>query len=488
MKIGTVYEEDTIIFNHAPGTYQFITFPTWTAIPGTFSVSCSTELAGDMNQANDEQTDEITVMPPLYGNWELQALIPPGISTRRPKSGSCMAGFEATGKIYFLKASNTQDFGIYTPDATIGTWTSDTIPLGNKLAGDGKKPKKGASITGLGNSLFALRGNNTPGFWTYKTTPTESIGWYKLLNIPTGAKNPKDASGLVAVNIGGTDYIFAMKGSKTDEFYLYSIEGDSWFKVSSPPLGRSGKIGYKNGSCLTWDGDSLVYVLKGNYGDFFKYNLYTQVWYQLRAYDARFFINRDGKKKKPKDGASLAYWNNAVFMLKGGNTNEFWKYNILSDTWIQLGPADAWDIPQSSGKKVKAGGCLTRLGNYFYAAKGANTQEFYRHILPTDQIPIDPNLSQGIMGKKLITDEIMLTIAPNPAQNVALVRYSLPVSGQVVLKLYNVTGALIKTCINSKQNKDGLVMIDTKEIPSGVYILRFSSGDIKMTRKLVIEK
>lgn len=276
LKIGTVYEEDTIIFNHAPSTYQFITFPNWTAITGTFSVTCSTELTGDMNPANDKQTEEIKVLPPLSGNWELQALIPPGFSTKRPKSGSCMAGLEATGKIYFLKASNSQDFGIFTPDAGIGSWTSDTIPLGNKLAGDGKKPKKGTSITGLGNSLFALRGNNTLGFWQYKTTPTESIGWYKLQNIPIGTKNPKDASGLVAVNISGTDYIFAMKGSRTDEFYLYNIEEDSWVKVNPPPVGRSGKPGYRKGSCLTCDGDSLVYVLKGNYGDFFKYNLYTQ--------------------------------------------------------------------------------------------------------------------------------------------------------------------------------------------------------------------
>ena len=70
----------------------------------------------------------------------------------------------------------------------------------------------------------------------------------------------------------------------------------------------------------------------------------------------------------------------------------------------------------------------------------------------------------------------------------AVVRYSLPKAGQVVLKLYNVTGNLIKTYTNSSPSKDGLVLIDTKKITSGVYILRFSSGNLKAIRKLVIEK
>jgi hypothetical protein len=493
MTIGGFYNEDTLVVNQTPGAYQSITFPAWTVNQiGTYNVTCSTELVGDMNTSNDEKFDSVIVTPISQAGWIRMTETPAGSSGKNPKSGSSMAGLDVTGKIYFLKASNTQDFCIYTPDAGIGTWTSETIPLGTKEAGDGKKPKKGASMAGFDNTVYVLRGNNTPGFWEYKTTPTESSGWYKLLNIPTGAKNPKDASGLVAVNIGGTDYIFAMKGSKTDEFYLYDIANNTWTPTpTKPSTGASTKVGYKKGSCLCYDGVNSVYVLKGTYGDFFSYNLTTNTWTKLKRYDYKLFINRDGKKKKIGEGSGLVYYNNKIYLLKGGNTLGFWLYDIASDSFMQMGPAADWDIPTGGGKKVKGGGALTLLGNDFYATKGSNTPEFYKHSPPS--IAIAPTANQqlgteGALGNKLITEEFKLTIVPNPAINGAVVRYSLPKAGQVVLKLYNVTGNLIKTYTNSNPSKDGLILIDTKKIPSGVYILRFSSGDLKVTRKLVIDK
>ena len=47
----------------------------------------------------------------MTGNpvWTTLAPIPLYPSRRKPKSGSAIAGLEATGKVYFLKASNTPD-------------------------------------------------------------------------------------------------------------------------------------------------------------------------------------------------------------------------------------------------------------------------------------------------------------------------------------------------------------------------------------------
>lgn len=426
--------------------------------------------------------------------WIRMADIPILPSGKKPKSGSCMAGLN--GKIYFLKASNTQDFHIFTPPtgSGLGTWTSnanDSIPLGTKASGDGKKPKKGASMIAFADAIYVLRGNNTPGFWKYMTAPPESIGWKKLQNITPGAKNPKDGSGLVAVMKSGNPYIFAMKGSRTSEFYLYDIGNNTWASVKNPPTGPSGKAGYKKGSCLCYNENDIAYALKGNYGDFFSYSLNGDSWHQLRQYDAKFFINRDGKKKKVKDGAGLLYYNNFIYMLKGGNTREFWKYDIAQDSWIQMGPAELWDIPAGGGKKVKGGGALSMLGEDFYAAKGANTPEFYKHSPPTTKIALTPNptlYNEDIMAKELTIGEFQFSIAPNPAVNVTTVRYTLPKAQSVRCKLYNVYGSLVKSYTNSNPTKDGTVLIDAKLLSSGVYILRFNSGNIELTRKLILEK
>lgn len=431
---------------------------------------------------------EFITRPPPPTAWNKMADIPIGISGRKPKSGSCMAGLD--GKIYFLKASNTQDFYVYTPDMGLGTWSdAEPIPIGTKEDGDGKKPKKGAAMTAYQGALYVLRGKNTVGFWKYQTDTTgQPIGWYKLANIPTGLKKPKYGSGLVTVTKQGNAYIFAMKGSKTSEFYLYDIAENSWIHVSSPPVGTSGRLGYKKGSCLAYDGDEFVYVLQGYYGSFFKYNVEADSWIQLRQYNYKTFLNRDGKKKKPKDGAGLVYHNNSIYLLKGGNTYEFWTYEIALDTWIQMEPAELWDIPVGSGRKVKGGGCLTLLDTDLYVAKGSNTIEFYKHNVIGFEAARITAKAKGTMSYRTAIGEFKLTIVPNPAINITTVRYNLPKPGPVCIKFYDITGKLIKTYIKEQSSKNGEFLINLKTQPSGVYILQFNSGTAKITKKLVLEK
>uniref|UniRef100_A0A7C6A9P1 T9SS type A sorting domain-containing protein n=1 Tax=candidate division WOR-3 bacterium TaxID=2052148 RepID=A0A7C6A9P1_UNCW3 len=495
MKIGNFYNEDTLIENHTPGTFSYLSFPNWTANQiGTHPVACSTELVNDLNNNNDQRTDSVEVIRPVLppSNWIRMADIPALPSGKKPKSGTCMAALR--GKIYLLKATNTQDFLVYTPDGDTGTWTyriEDTIPFGIKEEGDGKRPKKGSAMTVYNRtrSVYVLRGNNSLGFWRYQVDTLDTVlpGWKKLKNIPLGAKAVKEGSGLVSFRSHGYGYIFAMKGSKTDEFYIYNIEQDSWVRIKSPPIGRSGKIGYRKGSCLAYDGDEFVYVLKGNYGDFYKYSLDSDTWIELRQYDYKIFLNREGKKKKPKDGAALVYYDENCYLLKGGNTREVWRYDIAMDTWVQMDTF--WDIPIGSGKRVKAGGTMISSGDYFWAVKGGNTVEFYRHELPDKKLLNSVSvITNQIMNHKENLSDFSITIAPNPAVNLTAIRYILPIAGPVNFKLYNVAGALVKAYNNTTPTKDGVLLLDTKVLPSGVYVLQFNSGDIRVTRKIVIEK
>ncbi len=64
MRIGT-YNHAVAVTDHAPGTRAYVTFPSWTAlVRGRNVVSCSTELAGDANPANDRKLDSCFVRPP----------------------------------------------------------------------------------------------------------------------------------------------------------------------------------------------------------------------------------------------------------------------------------------------------------------------------------------------------------------------------------------------------------------------------------------
>ncbi len=63
MRIGTGYNQTATITNHAAGTARYVTFPAWTAnlARGTYPVSCSTELSGDIAPANDRRTGTVMI-------------------------------------------------------------------------------------------------------------------------------------------------------------------------------------------------------------------------------------------------------------------------------------------------------------------------------------------------------------------------------------------------------------------------------------------
>lgn len=483
--IGDFYTDIKNVSNLSPNDSVLITFDNWIANqPGSHIVKCSTALFRDMNPDNDFITGNVTVTFGVNG-WQRLTDVPLTPSGKPPKNGSCIAPLN--GSIYLLKANKTPDFYCYTPDISVGTWTQlIDIPLGDKAFGDGKHPKKGAAITAFGEKIYVLRGNNTIGFWSYTTTGTPE--WTKLKDIPIGTRKSKYGAKLVYVNKSGQDLIFAMKGSKTAEFYFYSINTDEWLTIENPPTGTSGKFGYKKGSCLAYDGNNLIYILKGYYGDFFSYNILTNTWTELKCLDPAIYRNRERKKKKVKDGAGLAYLNSNIFLLKGGNTNEFWQYDIASNEWLQMEPAELWDIPTGSGKKVKSGGALCVCDNFLYALKGNKTLEFYRHapLTMTASKTLAPATNQGVMENKIFTDFQNISITPNPVKDYSTVRYNLPSSGPVSIKLYNSYGKLMKSY--TLESNHGEIVIDAGELNSGVYVLRLENRKSTLTRKIVLEK
>jgi hypothetical protein len=65
MKIGSSYNQTATVTDHAPGVKLYVTFPVWTPVAGgSYSVSCSTELADDGNTPNDRRTRSAKVRYP----------------------------------------------------------------------------------------------------------------------------------------------------------------------------------------------------------------------------------------------------------------------------------------------------------------------------------------------------------------------------------------------------------------------------------------
>jgi predicted acyl esterase len=78
---------------------------------------------------------------------------------------------------------------------------------------------------------------------------------------------------------------------------------------------------------------------------------------------------------------------------------------------------------------------------------------------------------------------------PNPFNPVTVINYSIAAEGNVMIKIYDITGREVKTLINEYQTP-GLksIMFDGSELPSGVYFYRLLANNFSETKKMILVK
>jgi hypothetical protein len=483
---SSVYLETTAVTDIAAGETRTASFPVWPKPYGLgrYSTWCWFGYLGDTNTHNDTLGGSFTVTPPPPA-WHAKAGYPVGPRSKNVKDGCGLAYTERsdTGYIYSLKGNGTCEFYAYNVGSDF--WlTRESIPAYN-LLGKKKGVKKGATIAGLTGRAYAAKGNGTLDWWEYDPARVGSYPWQQKNDVPAGAKTLKEGAGSATVTIGDTTYVYLLKGTNTFEFYRYNTANGIWQTMAGAPPGTSGK-GFRNGSCVTYDGSNLIYALKASYNEFYGYRLDSNLWFSKASLP---LTGSAGRKKKVKDGAGLAFHGRVVYALKGGNTNEFWKYYADSDRWVQLE-----DVPLSAGRRVKGGGALVHAAanNALYATKGNNTLEFYNYYPLADiQLPMPSarpqaqGMPQSALGTPQLTVSPSIFRAPNSPVRIY---FSLPQSGNATLKLYDVSGQVVATLVAGYQTAgDHSLILGHSRPARGVYMLKLSADDATLTRKLIIE-
>ena len=81
---------------------------------------------------------------------------------------------------------------------------------------------------------------------------------------------------------------------------------------------------------------------------------------------------------------------------------------------------------------------------------------------------------------------------PNPFQGATEIRYQLPTNVLTSLKIYDVTGRLVRSLLNEKQ-KAGYYKVDwdgkdngKRKVASGIYFYTLNAGDFSSTRKMTL--
>ena len=78
---------------------------------------------------------------------------------------------------------------------------------------------------------------------------------------------------------------------------------------------------------------------------------------------------------------------------------------------------------------------------------------------------------------------------PNPFNPNTEIKYSIPESGMVTLKVYNLLGQVVVTLVNKEQKAGSYtVNYDASGLASGVYLYRIQAGSFALTKKMILLK
>jgi hypothetical protein len=470
MKIGTVYDQTAAVAGHAAGATVYVTFPTWTAAAGTYAVSCSTELATDLVKTNDKRTGSVNGGG--AGGWTSKTAMPTG--AKAVKDGGWLAYNAGNARIFASRGNRTSDFFEYNPAKDswkrLASWLPGT---------EGKAPAKGSTGCADGSGhVFATKGGNTQGFYRYDAAKDS---WHQRKDVPLGISNKRVKGGadIIWAYKAGTGYAYLLKGYK-NEFWRYYTDGDSWHALADAPIGGSQK--WDKGSWLAYDGARTIYAHKSKYHEFYKYDIETDVWNPTALLGMP--IPGSAGAKKSKDGGCAVYTNASIYALKGGNTQEFWKYTVATNSWTEKDV-----IPRGVlNKRVKAGADIAAAGAVLYATKGNKTNELWMYTTGSWAAGPQPR-HEGVTAERSAIDDWQLAISPNPlASGLATVSFTRPLghsTTSATLSVYNAAGRCIHSSFALRTSS---FRLDFRSMPVGVYVVKLTADGFSATQKLVVQR
>ncbi len=121
-------------------------------------------------------------------------------------------------------------------------------------------------------------------------------------------------------------------------------------------------------------------------------------------------------------------------------------------------------------------------GNQFWTAEGGLLGINYVKLF--DKIPTDVELVDTAPSEFMLSQNY-----PNPFNPVTKIRYSLPQSSFISIKVYDILGKEVSTLVNQYLIAGEYeVEFNASNLPSGVYIYKLLSGNYVKTRKLLFLK
>jgi len=402
--------------------------------------------------------------------------------------------------LFVARGYRTGDFYRYTPSGDTGLWQAlAPIPPGER----GRMPGKGAAAAcDEARYVYATRGNNTLDFLGYDI---EADSWFPLPSVPAGAENSmvKAGADLVYFERHDSGFVYLLKGGG-NEFYRYAIEQRKWDTVPSAPWVVRPR--WAQGSFLVSDGAGFVYAHQARYEDgashyMFRFDALADTWHRPRLAGMPVSGMHGGtaRRKRSRGGGCGAWLDTGIYALKGGNTQQFFRYFPAGDYWLEL---DTMPGLGATGRRklVKAGADIVALGDdFFYALKGNKTDEFWRYVAPAagGKRQTGHGKQSGTQEGKFAVPSLQFAVSPNPT-NGGLVTVWLtglghnPESEKDLgyvprLRVFDAAGRCVLARTFVIGNSSFVIPLDCRGLASGVFLVRVDAVGRTATYKLVVQ-
>jgi rhamnogalacturonan endolyase len=224
---------------------------------------------------------------------------------------------------------------------------------------------------------------------------------------------------------------------------------------------------------IYWDGDVTRELLDQNYID---------DMVDGRIFTADGYSSNNGTKATPNLSADLfGDWREEVIFRSNDNTklrvfttsesSSVRRYTLMHDPVYRLSIAwqnVAYNQPPHTG---------------YYMPDGSSQPNI---IFPDEyvNVSITPDREDGSVIK-----DYKLQNYPNPFNPTTNINFSLPVSGDVKLEVYDINGRLISTIVNERLTAGSYThTFDASYLASGVYIYRLRTSEFTIVKKMLLIK
>jgi hypothetical protein len=474
---------------------------------GLYVTEAKTVLIGDASSLNDIGTGsgfEVVVAP--IAVWaQIESIVTPH-TDKTIKDGGALVGVPGSGKdpakLFAFLGTKTNRFKKYTvgsgwSDAEsllfghkykASTYTVDTVKFAKKF------PGKGAALCYDGeNTIYATKGNGTNEFFAYDLTT--DAGWTAKAFVPT----PKGLKGGTSIRYyNGKVYLMAggqKKDPTVNNFWVYDPAADSaggtpWTALGKLPLGPNTKV-WKDGASIIEVGGTFYAVKSADKTNlFYAYDWGTSTWLDKEPIPIDDSSYHKYKKKLiVKDGACTATDGSVIYATKGGGTEVFWKYTPgTPGIWERL---NRMPIEKADKKHApKTGAAMAYVDGAVYLLVGNKQVDYWRYEPGAEKTQVIRNKAQVIQTVNstsvIRNPQFSFDISPNPFSKLTTIRYTVPISSKVSIKLYNASGRLIQT-LNDGYLSAGNYTTTLSNIASGVYFLKYESNTNKSKLKLIVQ-